>query len=69
VKFEELANRYNFSGGQIKSAIIRAATKAALRSRKEGAQSLKLNQQDLERACKEESEKTGTTGSVSSMYT
>ncbi|PRP75012.1 hypothetical protein PROFUN_07405 [Planoprotostelium fungivorum] len=68
VKLGDLANRYNFSGGQIKSCVIRAATRAALRSRREGQKDVGILQSELEAACKEELEKDGR-GANAGFYT
>lgn len=53
-----LAQRYKFSGGDIKSALFHAATKAALRNIE--AERM-ITQNDLEKACDEEEKKFGIT--------
>ena len=55
VDFERLA-RHEMSGGNIKSAIFRAASRAALRQEKDRL----LKMQDLEDAAEEEMGKTST---------
>ncbi len=65
VDFGVLADRYELSGGQIKSIVLRAATRAALREESKRI----LNQSDLETSCKEELEKDGSGKShASNMY-
>ena len=59
VDFEFLARRYDFTGGNIKSAVFRAASRAALRSTP-GERI--ITYEDLKRACDEEFDKTGSRG-------
>ena len=55
VDFDRLAH-HEMTGGHIKSAIFRAAARAALRKEEKR----KLTQEDLSEACDEETGKTGT---------
>ena len=55
VDFDRLAH-HEMTGGHIKSAIFRAAARAALRKEEKR----KLTQEDLSEACGEETGKTGT---------
>jgi hypothetical protein len=55
VDYDKLAH-YEMSGGDIKSAIFRAAARAALRTTKDRL----LKMSDLEESCKEEIDKLGT---------
>jgi SpoVK/Ycf46/Vps4 family AAA+-type ATPase len=61
-----LANRFDFCGGNIKSAVFRAASRAALRGTKEERI---LSLADLVQSCEEEASKTAdATSSTLSMY-
>jgi len=61
-----LASRYELTGGQIRSAVLRAATRAVLRPLADR----RLMMADLTKACDEEMEKGGAGGSLgaTSMY-
>eukprot|EP01117_Protostelium_nocturnum_P002988 TRINITY_DN13919_c0_g1_i1.p1 TRINITY_DN13919_c0_g1~~TRINITY_DN13919_c0_g1_i1.p1 ORF type:complete len:1057 (+),score=459.92 TRINITY_DN13919_c0_g1_i1:75-3245(+) len=65
LQFGELSRKYEFTGGQIKSSVIRAASRAALREDKKKM----ITQEDLDQACKEELDKTGNNDSAgASLY-
>jgi len=64
VRFGTLADRYETTGGQVKSIVLRAATRAALRS--DPALRM-LTMDDLERSCAEEFEKDGSSKDKSTM--
>ena len=64
VDFRRLASQYAMSGGNIKNALLRAATCAALRNN-EKQRVVTMN--DLDKACTAESDKNGKMGM--SMYT
>lgn len=65
VNLSTLANRYELSGGDIKSALFRAASQAALR--KADVDRI-LRMQDLEDACQEEIEKRAGKNGHFGMY-
>lgn len=65
VNYDVLADRYETTGGQIKQIVLRAATRAALRSEPEKR---KLFMADLEKSCKEEEDKSGNKGTSAGMY-
>lgn len=64
----DLAQRYALTGGQIRTAVLRAATRAVLRP---PGETRRVTQADLTRACEEEEQKNGglAAGSASMMYT
>ena len=66
VDLDALARRYALTGGQIRSVVMRAATRAALRD----AARRRIEQDDLTKACEEELEKgdAGALGSAAAMY-
>lgn len=67
VDFDYLARRFEFTGGNIKSAVFRAASRAALRVSHE---TRRISMEDIKKACEEEAEKSEAFKSVgmSSMY-
>lgn len=64
VDLATLANRFDFCGGNIKSAVFRAASRAALRSKPEDRV---IRMDDLVRSCEEEAGKTTTNLSATTM--
>jgi SpoVK/Ycf46/Vps4 family AAA+-type ATPase len=68
VDLSVLANRFDFCGGNIKSAVFRAASRAALRASSEDRI---IRMEDLVRSCEEETSKTSNPHSATtmSMYT
>jgi len=58
ISFTQLAHKYDFAGGNIKSSIVRAAARASLREESKR----KVTQEDLEHAAQEELQKNGDSG-------
>mmetsp|Transcript_18421 Transcript_18421/g.55530 ORF Transcript_18421/g.55530 Transcript_18421/m.55530 type:complete len:1186 (-) Transcript_18421:1035-4592(-) len=67
VDWEQLGRSYELAGGSIKNAVVRAATRAALRMTSE-AGSAEITQVDLREEATEEAGKGGDTGHLA-MYT
>lgn len=65
VSFDELARRYAMSGGNIKNALLRAATTAAL---KPNVKEQVVTMNDLDKACSAEMEMRGNRQGQSNMY-
>ena len=65
VNFEELAKRYDFAGGNIKTAVFRAAARAALRLKTEDRV---ITMDDFRKACDEENGKESRAAAAVSMY-
>ncbi|CAB9508086.1 cycle protein 48 homolog AF_1297 [Seminavis robusta] len=65
VSFKELASRFELKGGEIRQALMRAATKAALR---EDEAKRMIMMEDLIDACRQEQEKKGDGRAVVNMY-
>lgn len=64
VSYSNLANRYEMCGGDIKSSLLRAASRAALRSEKDRL----VRMGDLEKACQEEVTKRSSSGASKNIY-
>ena len=65
VSFEQLGERYELSGGYIKSAVFRAAVEASLQVEEAKR---RITMDALVAAAKEEVEKSGDSAAAASMY-